>query len=305
MPEKILITGGSGLVGTRLSEMLIDQGYEVAHLSRKPSKFSRYKTFRWDIKEGYIDENAITYADYIIHLAGAGVADEKWTEERKQEIVNSRVESANLLYSCLQKKEHHVKGFISASAIGIYGDSGDQLVSEESILGDDFLAEVCKAWEASAWQVTNIGLRTVILRLGIVLSNEGGALPLLARPVKMMAGAPLGSGKQYMSWIHIDDACRLFIRAIEDPHIEGVYNAVAPHPVTNKEFTKELAEVMHKPLVLPKVPEFALNLVLGKKSEVILSSQRVSANKVLHTGFTFEYNYLDEALDSFYDKNLK
>jgi uncharacterized protein len=305
MPEKILITGGSGMIGNRLSEMLIDQGYEVAHLSRDSNKFSKYKTFRWNVKQNYIDENAITYADYIIHLAGAGVADEKWTEERKKEILRSRVDSANLLYNCLQKSEHHVKGFISASAIGIYGDSGDQLVSEESILADDFLAEVCKAWEASSWQITNLGLRTVILRLGIVLSNLGGALPQLARPVKMMAGAPLGSGKQYMSWIHIDDACRLFIRAIEDTHFSGVYNAVAPHPVTNKEFTKELAEAMHKPLVLPKVPEFALNLMLGQKSGVVLDSQRVSANKVLQTGFTFEYNYLDEALESFYDKKLK
>ncbi len=300
MPEKILITGGSGLVGTRLSEMLIDQGYEVAHLSRDPDKFSKYKSFRWDIKEQYIDENAIAYADYIIHLAGAGVADEKWTEERKQVILNSRVDSANLLHKCLQKVENHVKGIISASAVGIYGDSGDQLVSEESIEADDFLAEVCKAWEQSAWQFKNLDLRTVILRLGIVLSKEGGALPQMAKPIKMMAGAPLGSGKQFMSWIHIDDACRLFIRAIEDTQMEGVYNAVAPHPVTNKEFTKELAEAMHKPLVLPKVPEFALNLVLGKKSEVILASQRVSANKVLQTGFTFEYNYLDEALESFY-----
>ncbi|MEJ8758138.1 TIGR01777 family oxidoreductase [Pontibacter sp. H259] len=304
MPKKILITGGSGMIGSRLSEMLIDQGYEVAHLSRDPNKFSKYKTFRWDIKEGYIDDNAITYADYIIHLAGAGVADEKWTEERKREILNSRVDSANLLYNCLQKSDHRVKGFISASAIGIYGNSGDQLVSEESILADDFLAEVCKAWEASAWQVKNLGLRTVIFRLGIVLSNKGGALPQLALPIKMMAGAPLGTGKQYMSWIHIDDACRLFINAVEDTQFEGVYNAVAPHPVTNSEFTKELAEVMHKPLVLPKVPVFALNLVLGQKSGVVLDSQRVSANKVLQTGFTFEYNYLDEALESFYDKKL-
>jgi uncharacterized protein (TIGR01777 family) len=138
--------------------------------------------------------------------------------------------------------------------------------------------------------------------LGIILSNKGGALPQIAWPVKMMAGAPLGSGKQYMSWIHIDDACRLIIKALEDTQFEGVYNAVAPHPVTNKEFTKELAEAMHRPLVLPKVPAFAINLVMGKKSEVVLASQRVSANKVLQTGFTFEYSYLEEALESFYAK---
>ncbi|TXK47130.1 TIGR01777 family protein [Pontibacter qinzhouensis] len=302
MPCKILITGGSGLVGSRLSEMLIDLGYEVAHLSRNPDKFSNYKTFKWDIKHPHIDDNAITWADYIVHLSGAGITDEKWTEEHKKEILNSRVNSTHLLYSCLQKTDHHVKGFIAASGIGIYGDSGDQLMSEESMYADDFLAEVCKAWEGATWEIRDLGLRTVIFRTGIVLSTKGGALPQLARPVKMMAGAPLGSGKQYMSWIHIDDACRLYIKAIEDTQFEGVYNAVAPHPVTNSEFTKQLAQVMHRPLVLPKVPAFALNLLLGEMSGVILGGQRVSANKVLQTGFTFEYSQLPEALKSFFSK---
>ncbi len=304
MPEKILITGGSGLIGTRLSELLIDLGYEVAHLSREPNKFSHYKTFKWDVEEAYIDENAITYADYIIHLAGASVAGHKWTEERKKEIVSSRVDSTDLIWQCLSKSSHHVKGFISSSAIGIYGDSGDNIMAEESTYGNDFLAEVCKKWEASAWRVKELGLRTVIFRLGVVLSLKGGALPQMARPFKMFAGAPLGSGKQYMSWIHIDDVCRLIIRAVEERQFEGVYNAVAPHPVTNKEFTKELAEVMHKPLMLPKVPAFAINMVLGELSEVVLFSQRVSANKVLQTGFTFEFNYLEEALESFYEKKV-
>ncbi|RDV17007.1 TIGR01777 family protein [Pontibacter diazotrophicus] len=303
MSGKILITGGSGLVGMRLSEMLIDQGYEVAHLSRNPDKVSNYKTFKWDVKEGTIDESAITYADYIVHLTGASLASEKWTEDRKREIINSRVKSANLLYNAMKSSEHHVKGFISASGVGIYGNSGDQLVSEESTLGDDFLADVCQSWEGAAWQMHELGLRTVIMRLGIVLSTKGGALPQMARPVKMMAGAPLGSGKQYMSWIHLDDACRLFISAIEDPQFTGVYNAVAPHPVTNKQFMTELAEAMKKPLVLPKVPAFAINLMMGEMSDVVLTGQRVSANKVLQTGFTFEYNYLEEALESFYEKN--
>jgi uncharacterized protein len=303
MAGKILITGGSGLVGTRLSEMLIDQGYEVAHLSRKPDKYSHYKAFRWDVHRGEIDENAITYADYIVHLAGAGLADEKWTKERKREIISSRVDSAQLLLDNLRQHEHHVKGFISASGIGIYGDSGDKLMSEESSYGEDFLAEVCKAWEAAAWQIKPLGIRTVILRTGIALSDKGGALPQIARPIKFMAGAPLGSGQQYMSWIHIDDLCRLYIRAIEDPQFEGVYNAVAPHPVTNKEFTESLAKAVHRPLVLPKVPSFALNLMLGEMSDVVLTGQRVSANKVLQTGFSFEYNYLDEALASFYKKD--
>lgn len=304
MPDKILITGGSGLVGTRLSEMLIDQGYEVAHLSRKADKFSKYKTFKWDIEKQYIDDNAIKYADYVIHLAGAGVAEEKWSDERKREIYNSRIDSTNLLHHCLAHTNHHVKGFISTSAIGIYGNSGDQLMSEESTYANDFLAEVSKAWEAAAWKMRELDMRTVILRLGIVLSDKGGALPQIAKPVKMMAGAPLGSGKQFMSWIHIDDACRLYIKAIEDTQFKGVYNAVAPHPVTNKEFTIELAETMNKPLMLPNVPAFAINLMMGEMSEVVLGGQRVSASKVMRTGFTFEYTYLEEALSSFYAKEV-
>lgn len=300
MPSKILITGGSGLIGMRLSEILIDQGYEVGHLSRSPEKISGYKSFKWDVNNGYIDENAITYADYIIHLAGASVSGSKWTDERKREIFKSRVDSTNLLYNCLKQTPHHVKGFISSSAVGIYGNSGDKLMSEESSYGSDFLANVCKTWESTAWQVKELGLRTVIFRLGVVLSDKGGALPQIAKPIKMLAGAPLGSGKQYMSWIHIDDACRLLIKAIEDSTFVGVYNAVAPHPVTNEQLTKSIAEAMHKPLVLPNVPAFAINLMMGEMSEVVLASQRVSANKVLHSGFTFEYNYIKEALETFY-----
>ncbi|MFC5271555.1 TIGR01777 family oxidoreductase [Adhaeribacter terreus] len=301
MAGKILITGGTGLVGTRLTEMLIDSGYEVAHLSRQPNNFSRYKAFRWDLKQNYIDDHAINWADYIINLAGASVGDEKWTDERKKEILNSRVHGTNLLYNCLKNTPNHVKGFLSASAIGIYGNTGEQLITEESpYAADEFLAEVARNWEKAAWQMHELDVRTVIFRIGLVLSNLGGALPQMAKPVKMMAGAPLGSGKQYMSWIHIDDLCRLFIKAIEEQQFNGVYNAVAPNPVTNEEFTKALAEVMHRPLIVPKIPAFGVKLVLGEMSEVVLGGSRVSSAKVLHTGFTFEYNSVEEALESFY-----
>jgi len=300
MAGKILITGGTGLVGSRLAEMLIDSGYEVALLSRQTGQFSRYKTFRWDLKTDYIDDHAISWADYIINLAGASVSDGKWTDERKKEILNSRVKSTNLLYCCLKTTPNHVKGFLSASAIGIYGNSGEKLVTEESPYADDFLANVSKMWEAASWQMHELGIRTVIFRIGIVLSNQGGALPQLAKPVKLMAGAPLGSGKQYMSWIHIDDLCRLFIKAIEEPQFAGVMNAVAPHPVTNEEFTKALAGVMHRPLMMPKIPAFGLKLVLGEMSEVVLGGSRVSSARVQNTGFTFEYPFIEDALDSFY-----
>ncbi|WP_066833666.1 TIGR01777 family oxidoreductase [Rufibacter ruber] len=303
MSQKILIAGGTGLLGTRLSEMLIDSGYEVAHLSRTPGKHAHYKTFKWDIAQGYIDEKAMKYPDYIINLAGNSVAGEKWTAARKKAILSSRLQSTNLLCKYLQETSHHVKGFVASSAVGIYGNSGERLMLEESSYGSDFLAEVCKHWENASWQVHHLGIRTVIFRIGIVLSNKGGALPQIARPVKMMAGSPLGSGKQYMSWIHIDDMCRLFIKAIEDPQFTGVYNAVAPNPVTNEELTRTLAKVMHKPMMLPNVPAFGLKLMLGEMSEVILNSNLVSANKVLQTGFTFEYNQIQEALESLYDKD--
>ncbi|KAA3436357.1 TIGR01777 family oxidoreductase [Rufibacter hautae] len=303
MSDKILIAGGTGLLGTRLSEMLIDGGYEVAHLSRTPNKYARYKTFKWDVQKGYIDENAIRYADYIINLAGTSVSGEKWTIARKKEILNSRTQSTNLLCQYLEKTPHHVKGYLGSSAVGIYGDSGDRLMMEESTYGSDFLAEVCKQWEHASWQVHNLGIRTIIFRIGIVLSNKGGALPQIAKPVKMLAGAPLGSGKQYMSWIHIDDLCRLCIKAIEDRQMEGVYNAVAPNPATNEQLTRNLAKVMHKPMVFPNVPAFGLKLMLGEMSEIVLNSSRVSATKVLQTGFTFEYNNIQEALESLYDKH--
>jgi uncharacterized protein (TIGR01777 family) len=300
MSEKILITGGTGLIGTRLSEMLIDSGFEVAHLSRQVGQFSHYKTFRWDLKGEYIDDQAISWADYIINLAGASISDEKWTDERKKEILNSRVESTNLLHNCLKINPNHVKGFLSASAVGIYGDSGEKLVTEESAYAHDFLAEVAQKWESASWQMHDLGIRTVIFRIGPVLSDQGGALPQMARPVKLLAGAPLGSGKQFISWIHIDDLCRLFIKAIEETRFEGVYNAVAPNPVTNEEFTKTLADVMHRPLMMPKIPAFGLKLVLGEMSEVVLGGSKVSSAKVQHTGFTFEYPNVEEALESFY-----
>ncbi|GAB3235292.1 TIGR01777 family oxidoreductase [Hymenobacter seoulensis] len=300
MSRKVLITGGTGMIGTRLAEMLIDAGYEVALLSRTPGA-SRYRGFRWNPLAGTIDEAAVTYADYIINLAGSSVSDGKWTQERKREILSSRLAGTQLMARELAKKNHHVQAFISASAIGIYGDRDNEVVNEETLPAtDDFLAQVCQQWEAAAHNVAEDGIRTAIFRIGIVLSPEGGALVPLARTVKMMAGAPLGSGKQYMSWIHLDDLCRLFIQAMEEPQWQGTYNAVAPNPVTNQVFTETLADVLHRPLVLPKVPEFGLKLMMGEMSEIVLASQRVSAEKVLHQGFSFEYPKLREALVSFY-----
>jgi uncharacterized protein (TIGR01777 family) len=304
MSRKVLITGGTGLIGTRLSEMLIDSGFEVALLSREPAKTSHYRSFRWDPAAGLIDEAAVPYADYIINLAGSSVSEGKWTDERKREIMTSRLGGLALLHRALAQPGHHVRTFISASAIGVYGDAGDAVVTEDTPPGlptHDFLADVAHQWELAAEPVAALGIRTVIPRIGIVLSNEGGALPQMARPVKLGAGSALGSGKQYMSWIHLDDLCRLFMAMLEDESWQGTYNAVAPNPVTNQEFTQTLAHVLHRPLVLPKVPAFGLKLALGEMSEIVLASQRVSAGKVLAHDFEFEYPTLQEALESFYE----
>jgi len=300
---KVLITGGTGLIGTRLAEMLIDSGYEVALLSRELAKSGHFQSFRWDPQAGTIDEAAVPYADYIVSLAGASVSDGKWTDERKHDIMTSRLGGLALLSRELAKPGHHVQAVISASAVGIYGDAGEKLVDENTppaLPTHDFLADVSNQWELAAAPIAALGIRTVIPRIGVVLSTEGGALPQIAKPVKLGAGAALGSGRQYMSWIHLDDICRLFMAMLEDVAWRGTYNAVAPNPVTNKEFTETLAEVLHRPLILPKVPAFGLKLAMGEMSEIVLASQRVSAAKVLAQGFTFEYPQLRGALEALY-----
>ena len=304
---KVLITGGTGLIGTRLSEMLIDGGYEVALLSREPAKSSRYRTFRWDPAAGTIDEAAVPYADHIINLAGSNVGESKWTNERKRDLMGSRLSGLALLHRELARPGHHVTTVISASAVGIYGDTGSQLVDETTPPGlptHDFLADVAQQWELAAAPIAALGIRTVIPRIGVVLSRDGGALPQIARPVKLGAGAALGSGQQYIPWIHIDDLCRLLLAMLADETWRGTYNAVAPNPVTNESFTKTLAEVLHRPLLLPKVPALGLKLALGEMSDIVLAGQRVSAAKVLAHGFRFEYPELRAALESFYTESV-
>ncbi|WP_317043254.1 TIGR01777 family oxidoreductase [Marivirga sericea] len=301
--QKVLITGGSGLVGTELSALLKEKGYEVAHLTRSKKDNYPYQQFEWDIKKQEMDEGAIRFADVIIHLAGAGVADKKWTDDRKKLILESRTHSAALLFNTINKmpKEapHH---FISASAIGYYGmDTGDKLVDEMSDAGNDFLAEATKKWEASADQLESLKIPTAKIRIGIVLTDKGGALPQLAQPIKLFAGAPLGSGKQWMSWIHINDLTRLFLHVLEN-NLTGVYNGVGTNPATNKEVTKAVAKALSKPLILPNVPAFAMKLLLGEMAQMVLGGNKVSAKKTLNSGFTFKFEQLDNALDDIYSQ---
>lgn len=304
----ILITGGSGLIGTRLSELLTAGGHAVAHLTRggapaTGAASAPYRTFRWNPAAGQLDATAVPWADAVVHLAGAGVMDARWTVARKAEIIASRVRGLHLLRDALARKDHRVQTLVSASAIGLYSDHGDAWLTENTPApppGTDFLADVCRQWEAAALQVRATGLRVPILRIGIVLSAAGGALPEMARPIRLGAGSALGTGRQWVSWAHIDDVARAFVAALTDARYGGVYNVVGPAPVTNADLTRAIAAQLNRPLVLPPVPGFALRLLLGERAQAVLASQRVRPDGLTSLGFTFDFPSLAPALAALY-----
>ena len=289
--KNILITGGSGLVGKAITRILEKNGYQVAWLSRG---LQQKKSFLWDVEKQEIDQSAIEWSDAIIHLAGTGVAEKRWTSERKKDILKSRTESTRLLYEAIKKANKKPEAFISASAVGFYGfDTGDTLKTEDAQPGNDFLAEVVVAWEAEVEKIEALGVRTAILRIGIVLDKTGGALGEMLKPP---VAAPLGSGEQWMSWIHIQDLARLFVFALENPDMKGKYNAVAPNPVKNKKLTRDAAKAKGKAFLGLGVPEFVLKLILGEMAAMVLGGNHVSAEKTLETNFQFEFPSLDLAL---------
>jgi hypothetical protein len=297
--KSILLTGGTGLIGSSLTQQLLDKGYSVSHLSRSPGKDPRIKTFLWDVHKGEIEEHCIDGVDIIIHLAGAGIADGRWTEERKKEIIDSRTKSIQLIYSLLKTKKHQVKSIISASAIGYYSDRGEELMTEESAPFTDFMAKCCVEWEAAVDEGKALGLRITKFRTGVVLDKEG-ALAKMAMPVKLYVGAPLGSGRQWIPWIHVQDVFGMYLFAVENESFEGIYNMVAPNPVTNKELTQAIAKQVHKPLWLPNVPAFLLKLLLGEMSTIVLGSTKVSAKKIEAAGYKFAYPEVSLALKAIY-----
>ncbi|HWZ01998.1 MAG TPA: TIGR01777 family oxidoreductase [Mucilaginibacter sp.] len=299
MKKHLLLTGGTGLIGSSLTRQLLDKGYTVSHLSRSHGKDPRVKTFLWDVHKGQIDEHCIDGVDMIIHLAGAAIAENRWTAERKKEMIESRSKSIQLIYSLLKTKKHRVKSVISASAIGYYSDRGEELMTEESPPFIDFMAGCCVEWEAAVDEGKQLGLRIAKFRTGVVL-DEGGALPKMALPVKLYVGAPLGSGRQWIPWIHVQDVIGMYLFAIENEHFEGVYNMVAPNPVTNKQLTQAIAKQLHKPLWLPNVPAFLLKLLLGEMNTIVLGSTKVSAKKIEATGYKFVYPEVSQALKAIY-----
>ncbi|MBC7949493.1 MAG: TIGR01777 family protein [Chitinophagaceae bacterium] len=306
----ILITGGSGMIGKAITKALLEKDHRVIILSRDPvkerseSKPEPRVTFAlWNVNDQTIDVNAISSADHIIHLAGAGVADKRWTKKRKQEIVDSRVKSGELIVRTLAAVPHHVRTIVSASAIGWYGPDpvvpNPRPFSEEDPAFTDFLGRACKQWENAIEPVAKSGIRLVKVRTGIVLSDEGGALHEFEKPLNAGIAAVLSKGRQVISWIHIDDLVRIYIAAIENETMNGVYNAVAPHPVSNKTFTLQLAAIKRGKFFIPlHVPSIVLKLALGEMSIEVLKSTTVSSAKLHLEGFEFLYSSSEAALKS-------
>jgi uncharacterized protein (TIGR01777 family) len=298
--KTILITGGTGLIGSKLSLALIAKGYQVRHLSRQPISTAFIKSYYWDIEQNSMDENALIGVDAIIHLAGAGIADKKWTDKRKSEIVNSRVNSTQLLFEYVQKTEQPMASFIAASATGIYPTNPHKLYNENAKAAKDFLGDCCEKWENKIDQFNTLGIRTIKLRTGIVLSKDGGALPKMAKPILAGIGAPIGDGKQWMSWIDEDDLVNMYIYALENKSLSGAYNAVSPHPCSNQNFTEVLAKILNRFIFLPKIPSFFIRLLLGEMAIIVLGSTKVSAEKIIATGFKFNFEKLNESLNKIY-----
>ncbi len=302
--QTVLITGGTGLIGKALTGLLTEKGYKVIILTRgsKDNNASALIEYAaWDIHQQTIDTKAIGKADFIIHLAGAGVADKRWTSKRKKEIQESRTQSSALLVKALKETPNKVKAIISASGIGWYGEDpaipNPHPFIETDAASKDFLGQTCVLWEQSIGDASQLGKRVVYIRTGIVLSNEGGALPSFRKPLHFGVAGILSQGRQAVSWIHIDDLTRIYLQAIENETLEGAYNAVAPKPVSNKELTLQLAKVMKGKFYIPAhVPAFLLQIALGELSVEVLKSTTVSANKIRKTGFNFIYPSIEAAL---------
>ena len=300
--QTVLITGGTGMIGKSLTTLFLEKGYKVIVLTRKDKKSRRLNVSfaKWDVEKGTIDASAIQAANIIVHLAGEGVADKRWSVKRKQAIVDSRVQSGNLLVKALSENQHQVKTFIAASAIGWYGpDTETSLVNgfvETDSSDNSYLGNTCQGWEQSTSAIATMGIRLVTLRIGIVFNKKGGALAEFIKPAKFGLATILGTGKQIVSWIHQQDLCRIIQYAIETPSLVGIYNAVAPKTISNKKLVLAIAKKTY-PIYLPVyVPSFALKIILGEMSIEVLKSAKVSAQKIQAAGFVFDFPTVEEAL---------
>ncbi len=297
LKKNILITGGTGFVGQNLIRMLIIKGFTVSVLSRNRKENKELVTYyTWDVKKGMIEEDAILKADCIIHLAGENIAGKRWTKSRKKAILDSRIMPVQLIESVLKKHDKKLDAFITASGIGIYGSlNRNKICTEETAVSDDFLGTICQKWEAVADDISPFVNRIVKVRTGLVLGNEGFLSKLLPL-FRWKLGAAIGSGKQYMPWIHIDDLCSIYVESIENPQMNGVYNAAIFDSTTNAVFSKKLAKVLGYKIWLPKVPAILIRMMLGEMAIIILTGQRVSSDKLIRLGYQFQFKDLEAAL---------
>ena len=296
--KNILIAGGSGLVGKQLSNLLLKNGYEVAWLSRSNNQSQSFPTYKWNPETGVIDPEAIAFADVIIVLSGENIAAERWTDKFKKKIIDSRIQVASTISNALKNHPNHVSHVIAASAIGYYGDRNDETLDENSARGEGFLAETTQQWERA---YSSFDIPVASIRIGVVLSKNGGALYEMSLPVKWGIASPLGNGQQFISWIHIDDLAGIFMHVIQN-QLTGIYNAVATNPVINKEFTRQLKHSLCKNAISIPTPSWAMKILLGEKSAIVLDSSRVSNKKIINSGFTFKFELLEQALKNFYGK---
>lgn len=298
MAQNVLLTGGSGFIGKHLTDTLLEAGYSVSILSRSERESSEAITYyEWDLNKNYIDENAVLNADYIIHLAGEGIVEKRWTAKRKKDILDSRIKPIDLIFSVLEKNNKKLNAFVSASAVGIYGAvTSHKICTENTPPANDFLGTTCQKWESAVDKIGSLGIRTVKIRTGIVLGKDEGFLKKMIPTFKSGFGAVLGSGKQYLPWIHIDDLCRIYLKSIEDEKLEGPYNGCITDNTTNSRFSKTLANLFGYSIWLPKVPPFLLKLFLGEMSQAVLTGQRVSSEKIQQSGFEFRFTDLEKTL---------
>jgi uncharacterized protein (TIGR01777 family) len=295
---KILITGGTGFIGRELISLLLKKGFEVGVLSREKVTFKNVQSFLWSRES--LDLRSLVFADVVVHLAGTNVGSKRWSKSRKEDIISSRVNTAGMIRKALIENNIKIDAFISASAVGYYGDGGEEKLTESSaVVRPDFLSEVCVKWEKAAADFSSI-CRVASVRVGFVLGKNSDAFKKLVLPISMGFGAPLGNGKQYMSWVHLQDLTEIFLRVIEDSSLEGSINACSPNPLTNAELTKKIAHHLGRPLFMPNVPQFALKLLLGEMSSLALVGNRVLPEKLQNHGFHFQYAGLEEALKEVY-----
>jgi len=295
----ILIAGGTGLIGSRLTQLLIANGHKVSYLIRKPGNYHGITAYKWDPAKGMMDSKALDTVTHIVSLAGESIANGRWTKEFKEKVITSRLQAAKTIRNALLNNEHEVEAIVAASAIGFYGSEKNKIFDEDDNLGVGFLSETTKQWEDA---YNDMPIRTTLLRIGIVLDKDGGALPQMAMPVSFGIAPIIGSGKQMMSWIHLNDLCTIFTSALFDDKYHGKINAVASNPVSHKEFMQTLKKVVCPYALTLPTPAALIRLILGEKSALVLDDTHVSNKKLLNLGFEFEFPTLQVALKNIYGK---